>query len=137
MNSYFVLDACALVAVLNREDGADKVMDVYKKAENGEAKIIINRVNLLEVYYSFYHAKGKEYAEKVVDAVTRSIIEISEFDRDIFPIAGRLKASYRISLADSIALGQAIVSGGELITCDHHEFDSVTDKDDACFYWIR
>jgi len=133
----FVLDACALVAILKDENGADIVADAYIKAERGEAEIIINRINLLEVYYGFYHDKGKEYADKIMDGVSRSIVSIKEFDKDIFPIAGRLKASYRISLADSIALAQAIISQGELLTSDHHEFDDIERHEDIIFRWIR
>ena len=80
MSKIFVLDACALVALLKDESGADSVAAVYKKAENGEAAVIINRVNLLEVYYGFYHENGKEYAEKIISGVANSIISISEFD---------------------------------------------------------
>jgi len=133
----FVLDTCALVALLKNENGADVVTDAYIKAENGEAEIIMNRINLLEVYYGFYHDNGKEYADKIMDSVAQSIVSIREFDKDIFPIAGRLKASYRISLADSIVLAQAIISRGELLTSDHHEFDDIEKREDIVFRWIR
>lgn len=137
MSDLYILDACALLALLNSEDGADKVQAVYKKAESGAARVIINRINLLEVFYGFYHAKGKEYAEKVLKNVTKSIISTSEFDKTLFAEAGRLKASYKISLADSIALAQAIVTGGELLTADHHEFDVIEGKEPIRFHWIR
>ena len=39
----FVLDACALVAILKDENGADIVADAYRKAEKSEAEIIMNR----------------------------------------------------------------------------------------------
>ena len=137
MSKVFVLDACALVALLKNENGADVVAAAYKQAENGEATVMMNRVNLLEVYYGFYHSDGKEYADKIMEGVAKSIVAISEFDHEIFPVAGRLKASYRISLADSIALAQAIVSGGELLTSDHHEFDSIEGMEPIVFHWIR
>ena len=137
MNNIFVLDACALVALLKKETGADNVVAAYKKAENDEAQIIINRINLLEVYYGFYRENGKEYAEKIMDSVSKSIISISEFDKTLFSEAGRLKASYRISLADSIVLAQSIISGGELLTSDHHEFDAIEEKEPIRFGWIR
>ena len=137
MSKIFVLDACALIAILKNEDGADNVAAAYKQAEAGEAEIIINRVNLLEVFYGFYHEKGKGYAEKIIDSVKQSIISIAEFDEALFPEAGRLKASYSISLADSIALSQALFTGGELLTADHHEFDPIDGKEPIVFHWIR
>jgi predicted nucleic acid-binding protein len=54
-----------------------------------------------------------------------------------FTQAGRLKATYKISLADSIALAQAIVVNGSLLTCDHHEFDAIEGKESLNFHWIR
>ena len=52
--------------------------------------------------------------------------------------AGRLKACYRISIADSVALAEASVSWGRLLTADHHEFDAVEKKEgNIGFCWIR
>ena len=56
---------------------------------------------------------------------------------EIFTEAGRLKASYKISLADSVALAQTIVSGGALLTADHHEFDAIEKHENIRFEWIR
>ena len=137
MSQVFVLDACALVALLKNEKGADVVAAAYQKASGGEAEMIINRVNLLEVYYGFYRESGKEYADNIMSGIEKSIVEIREFDKDKFLIAGRLKASYKISLADSIALAQAIESGGELLTSDHHEFEALQGKEDIRIGWIR
>jgi hypothetical protein len=51
--------------------------------------------------------------------------------------AGRLKSSYKISLADSIALAEASISNGMLITADHHEFDTIEMNERLLFFWIR
>ena len=137
MNKIFILDACALFAVARNEKGADIVVGVYNKVSNGEAKLFLNRINLLEVYYDFYRHKGKKYADDFVKTMKRSEVQICEFDEIIFDHAGRLKATYRISLADSIALSQAIVLKGSLLTCDHHEFDAIEGKEPLDFHWIR
>ena len=137
MGNFYILDACALVALLKNENGADVVAAAYKKADSGEAQIIMNRVNLLEVYYGYYRDDGKEYSEWIMNSISKSKISISEFDEEIFPIAGRLKASYRISLADSIVLAQAMVVEGKLLTSDHHEFDVIEAKEKINFCWIR
>ncbi|MCL2225019.1 MAG: PIN domain-containing protein [Defluviitaleaceae bacterium] len=137
MSSIFVLDACALLAVARNEKGADVVVNLYHKASIGEAKLFLNRVNILEVYYDFYRYKGKDYADSFVKTVKRSEVQICEFDEVVFTHAGRLKATYKISLADSIALAQAIVVKGSLLTCDHHEFDAIEGKEPLNFYWMR
>jgi predicted nucleic acid-binding protein len=137
VNDVFVLDACALISVARNEEGANIVADVYARANKGEAKLLINRINLLEVYYDFYRYKGKKYADDFVKMVKYSEVRISEFDEIIFAQAGRLKAAYKISLADSIALAQTLVVDGALLTCDHHEFDIIAGKENIRFAWIR
>ncbi|MDR0459858.1 MAG: hypothetical protein LBH62_00220 [Nitrososphaerota archaeon] len=61
----------------------------------------------------------------------------SELTDIVFNEAGRFKASYRISLADSIALAETTVFGGELLTADHHEFDVIEKQEEIKFHWIR
>jgi len=137
VSNFFVLDACALLAVARNETGADIVVDAYNKTNKGEAKLFINRINLLEVYYDFYRYKGKDYADNFVKTIKHSEVQICEFDEVIFTHAGRLKATYKISLADSIALAQTIALKGSLLTCDHHEFDVIEGKEPLKFHWIR
>jgi predicted nucleic acid-binding protein len=138
----YILDACALIALLKAESGADKVLAIYEEAYKGNAIIIINKINLFEVYYGFYRDDGKEYAETVMNRIIESpVIEIVETTYDVFKEAGRIKASkkHKVSLADSFVLAQAIVTGGLLATADHHEFDVIetSEEEEITFYWIR
>jgi len=137
VSNVYVLDACALIAILKDEDGADSVETVYQMTSKGEAKLLMNKVNLYEAYYGFYREKWKQYADRIVDGVRLSIITICDFSDEIFSEAGRLKASYKISLADSIVLAQTIISDGILLTADHHEFDKVEQSEKISFQWIR
>jgi len=137
MKDVFILDACALVALTNQEKGADIVADILKQANHGRVRLYMNRINLYEVYYGFYREYGKEYAINVIENVEDSHILITEFDREIFLEAGRLKASYKLSLADSIAVAQTIILRGSILTADHHEFDVIEGKENLIFNWIR
>ena len=138
MTPLYVLDACAMLAVLSKEQGADKVAELYRKAATGEIKLIMHKLNLLEVYYDLSRSYGKERADGFIADIKQSAVAINhEITDEIFEEAGRLKASYKISLADSFALAQAIVSGGILVTCDHHEFDVIEKKENVDFAWIR
>jgi len=138
MKLTYVLDACAMFAVLSKEEGWEKVAEIYKKAALGEINLYIHRLNLLEVYYGLLREYGKERADGFVDDIKQSPIVVNrEISDEIFLEAGRLKATYKISLADSIALAQAIISGGSLLTSDHHEFDVIEGKEDIKFAWVR
>jgi len=134
----YVIDACAMIAVLSNEPGADVVEKIYEKADSGDVELAMNKINLLEVYYDLIRAYGKDRANGILDEIRRLPIRIyHEITDDVFAEAGRLKTSYRISLADSIALAQSIVLGGELLTADHHEFDLIDGREPVRFKWIR
>jgi len=134
----YVLDANALIALLQDEPGAEKISDVINLAYKGEAEIIMHKANLLEVYYDAYRYRGKEQADLMLAEVEKCPIQINaEITDEIFTEAGRLKATYKMSFADSFALAQSCVSGGALLTSDHHEFDVIEGKEPVEFYWIR
>ena len=137
MNGVFVLDACALIALTNQEEGADIVAEILRQANYGSTRLYMNRVNLYEVYYGFYREYGKDYALNVVRNVEDSPVLITEFDRDIFLEAGRLKATYKLSLADSIVVAQTIILKGSILTSDHHELDAIDGNENLVFNWIR
>ena len=132
------MDACALIAFLRDETGAEAVTTVLKNASGGKAAIRMNGINLLEVYYDIYRMVGREDAHEKLLMIKKLPITIyQELSDKVFLEAGRLKASYKISLADSIALAEALVSGGLLLTADHHEFDEIEMREQIKFHWIR
>ena len=138
MKEFFFLDACALIAYFKEEPGFEVVKEFLEQADNDEITLSMHILNLLEVYYGFYRDDGKEFAEAVLeDSYSLPIIFIDEFSLSLFREAGRLKASYNISFADSIALSLASVRGGSLITADHHEFEQIEHKEVIKFNWIR
>jgi hypothetical protein len=51
--------------------------------------------------------------------------------------AGRLKSLYKMSMADSIGLAEAIINGGYFVTADHHELEIVEEKENLNIVWIR
>ncbi len=46
----YVLDTFAVLTYLGDEEGADKVEELLDRAKNGEIKLIMNYVNLGEVW---------------------------------------------------------------------------------------
>lgn len=138
MKEIFVLDACALIAFLNDEDGADKVEDILRRAKGGDCSIYMNKLNVLEIYYGVFREDGKEKAEEIFTKILAlPLIVVDELKDNVFREAGRLKAIYKISLADSIALAEAKTRGAQILTADHHEFDPIDKEGEAIFHWIR
>jgi PIN domain nuclease of toxin-antitoxin system len=65
----FILDACALIASLANEDGADKVRVIIQEAIDGNATVKMNQINLLEVYYDVCKVYGQNEANKVLNTI--------------------------------------------------------------------
>jgi predicted nucleic acid-binding protein len=138
MSGQYVLDACALIAFLTDEAGGDKVSTLLEQAYLEKALIRMNSLNLLEVYYGLYREYGKEYADDELTMIKKLPVTINPgISDEVFNEAGRLKATYKISLADSVALAEASVSGASLLTADHHELDAVEKRETIKLYWIR
>jgi len=98
----------------------------------------MHKANLLEVYYDAYRYRGKEQADLMLAEVGKSPIQINAMITDeIFAEAARLKATYKMSFADSFALAQASIFDGSLLTSDHHEFDVIQGNESINFFWIR
>jgi PIN domain nuclease of toxin-antitoxin system len=138
MKNVYYLDACALLAVFKQEDGYVTVADIYEEAAAGSAVLCMSMVNLLEVYYGLVYDFGAAFAKERLSEVTESIVQITDLTLPKLVEAGRIKTSYKLSLADSIAIAEASVSGGTLVTADHHEMDKVEQREPGIkFLWIR
>lgn len=135
MNEIYVYDACALLAIFNNEKGRDVVEGLLRKESITNS---IHSINLLEVYYGIYRYEGKEKANSILTKTKNSPLKIIDrIEQETFFEAGRLKATYRISLADAIAVAESRIHDATLVTADHHEFDELEQKDEVKILWIR
>ena len=138
MNETFVFDACALIAFLGDEPGADLVENLLEKADNGTHQLMIHKINLLEIYYGVYRDDGHETADLVLQTIKKLPVQIiSSFSDEVFLEAGSLKAQHKLSLADSIAVAEANIRKARLVTADHHELDTLDELKKFRPYWIR
>jgi len=100
----YVFDACAVIALLNDEEGADTVAGLINQAGMGADRIYI---------------KGREYAETVLESLyTSPIIILHEISREMIQEAGRFKTCYSMSLGDTFAAATARKFTAVLVTGD-------------------
>ena len=138
MKPQHVLDACALIAFFNDENGSDVVENLLVRAENNEIDLVIHIINVLEIFYGVLRDDGEKIAREVIDRISElTITVIHEISEQVFFEAGRLKAQYRISLADAIAVSEANVRKALIVTADHHEFDYLEKQNEIKPLWIR
>ena len=126
----FVLDACAIIAFLRDEPGAD-IVELLLLDENCMA----HAVNLCEVYYdSLLRGESERVACKLIaDIESLGLVFKEDMDSRFWQEAGSYKskmrkASLQISLADCFAMSLAKRVGATLVTSDHHEFDRIVER---------
>jgi PIN domain nuclease of toxin-antitoxin system len=136
----YVLDACALLAFLNKEDGWEKVRDLLiEAADAGDTQVCMNSVNLLEVYYDRLRLDSAfKLGEFLMCAFESPIQIIDTFSRPLLDEAARIKAFYRrVSLADAIVCAAAYSLPAVLVTADHHELEPVEKGGHITLFWFR
>jgi len=133
MNIY-VLDACALIAFLQKETGFERATSILKNPEN---VILMHAVNFGEVYYDALKT-SKDTAEMLFEQMKKLPVKIQwNIDRNTIEIAGNFKINHRMSIADSYVLALAEIYNAQIISTDHHEFDAVEKNSNLKFYWLR
>jgi predicted nucleic acid-binding protein len=115
----YILDAWALVAWLEEENGHLRVDRLFNKAQRQEIKLAISIVNFGEVFYRTAKQYGIEEAtrtEKRLRALSINII--APVEEKLVMRAAYLKAQYPISYADAFAAALAEQEKAILITGD-------------------
>jgi PIN domain nuclease of toxin-antitoxin system len=137
--THYVLDACALVAVLKGENGAEAVDDLFQRAVQGDAALSMSIVNLLEVYYGFVTDIGLTETRNMMNTIHYTpLVIIDTISQQAYHEAARLKGTYRrLSLADAVGVATAIELSGVFVTADHHELEVIASKETLNFFWFR
>jgi predicted nucleic acid-binding protein len=113
-------------------------MALLDEAHTGQSVIYMNTINLIEVYYWFYRALGREKSGLILEKIYAMPIQfIDSIDTIIFSETSRLKAQYAIPLGDCIGLATAVKMNGVFVTSDHHDLEDVEKKETVKFFWFR
>jgi predicted nucleic acid-binding protein len=132
----YVLDACALLALIKKETGYQTVDQLLQKCVKGETRLYLNSINLLEVYYDRLYVNSNE-AEEAYKLIYDSDIQVINDIMLILREAAQFKTSYSLSIADAIGLATAACLDATFVTCDHHELEKVEQNSAIPFLWIR
>jgi ribonuclease VapC len=111
-----VLDAYALLAYLTKENGHARVKDLLASKDS---VIVINSINLGEVYYILARGRGICAAEHFLSVILPSLpISVLENSVEDVIAAARIKAKHALSFADCFAAATAIRERAPLVTGD-------------------
>jgi predicted nucleic acid-binding protein len=125
----YCLAACALIAYIKNEEGADVVENVFDQVSAGEAVVCISAVNLSEVIYSFRPEKNDDEMYILWQRIHNLPVTIvREITDSVIDEAARLKSRNRMSHADSLGLAVAKTLSATFVTSDHHELEGYDNK---------
>jgi predicted nucleic acid-binding protein len=114
----YVLDTSAILALTDREDGWREVERILRDAYAGSAEATACAISLMELYYVALRETGEDGAAKLVGLVKSWPVDWIYPDEKTFLLAGRLKASGRLSVADALIAAVAKLRNAILVHKD-------------------
>lgn len=132
----FVFDACAIVALLDCEEGAAAVEDLLLQP-NYRCRVHV--LNLCEVFYHLHRSAGPARAAQLEAMVREFGFELEDsLPAALWKTAGELKATWRrVALADCFAVALTLQVNGTFVTADHHEIDRLAEAGVCRVRFIR
>jgi predicted nucleic acid-binding protein len=125
-----LLDSYAILAFLNDEEGAEPVARLLQEAAQDGTRLLVNEINVGEVYYIVAKHRSEDAAEQVLLHLDRLPLELVSNDFDAVMEAARMKARFPLSYADAFALATALRFRARLVTGDP-EFEAAEDVVDV------
>ncbi len=114
----YVLDSYALIAYFNGEEAGRPVIEILKKALEGDVEASMCVVNWGELYYITSRERGPEQAENCLKVISGYPVEVVAADESLASDAAKLKADHKIPYADAFAAALAKRNKAELVTGD-------------------
>ena len=119
-----VLDSYAVLAFLFKENGHETVLSLFEKAVEADKKLLIAAPNWAEIRYMVERKVGTSKWAEVRAKLLGLPVDIIDADQELAEVAGALKTSHKMSLADCFAAALAKQKRAEIYTGDP-EFRSV------------
>jgi predicted nucleic acid-binding protein len=113
-----VLDSYALISYLNKEEGYNKVSEIFEKCIDADEYALMSVVNFGEVYYHALRVGGERKARLVLEIIKALPIDIIEADMSITLQAAVFKAFNKMSYADAFAAALTKLEKAQLVTGD-------------------
>jgi len=129
-----VLDSYSLMAYIEGESGADRMIELFQVARDSGRDLLLSTVNWGEVYYITLREAGPQKAEEVAHLISTLPIQIIPADLELAKHAALFKASKKMSYADCFAAALAKLRKVELVTGDE---DLKQVEGEVKILWVR
>lgn len=120
----YLLDASAILTLVEDESGAERVEQIIRQAED----VYIPWVALMEVYYITQQERDQPEADRRYALIKHLLADVLwEMDEPTLLTAARLKATHSLSFADSIVAAYGMQLNATLIHKDP-EFEALAEQ---------
>jgi predicted nucleic acid-binding protein len=114
-----VVDSWGILAFLRAEEpGATAMRRYLRRARTGNLRLLLNVVNLGEVFYRLLQLTDELQAEQRLVQIKALPIEIVPAREALVMEAARVKAAHRVSYADAFAVATGRVENAPVLTGD-------------------
>lgn len=127
MTDLYVLDTSSIFAFTDQDDGADEVERLLDAAKQHECRLAVCAMSLMELYYITLREKGEDEATRLVALVKSWPVAWIYPDEQTLLQAAKLKASYRLSVADALIAAVAKLHDATLVHKDP-EFEAIASQ---------
>lgn len=132
----YTLDTSAMIAFLRAERGADVVESLLVDAGNAG---FAHAINLCETFYAFHRRGGEAAARTAVTTLfSAGVVAREDMDVTFWQEVARLKSPRaHLPLGDCVCIAMAQRLSGELVPCDHPDFDPIASQGVCPVRFIR
>ena len=114
----YVLDTSAIFAYTKNEDGSDAVEKILKGIRKSDSAVFLSFITWMELYYVSWQEKGEQTARELIMLIESLPVErVDSYARLTF-LAGRIKANYKLSVADAFIAATAVEKKAVLVHKD-------------------
>jgi ribonuclease VapC len=100
----FVLDASAVLRLIDNEAGADRMTEIFSAQQSGTAAIVMSAVNWEDVAASLMKRHGPDAAAAVLHALQDAKIDVIPATADRAVRSAEIKYRYKIPYADAFGV---------------------------------
>lgn len=118
MTKTYVLDANAVLDLIEAGPGFGKVEQLLQSALQNQVSILISVLNWGEVFYLLWQRRGEEKARQTIAKLLRLPLQIVAVDFLQAMQAGELKAVHKIPYVDCVTAALAVLNQAVLVTSD-------------------
>jgi predicted nucleic acid-binding protein len=114
----YVLDANAVLDLIEAGPGARKVERLLQSALQQQSSVLISVLNWGEVFYLLWQRRGEETARRTIANLSRLPLRIIPVDLSQALKASEIKAVHKIPYVDCVAAVLAVLQEATLVTSD-------------------